>query len=790
MEQEEPQRAAVCSICGARNESFHLNYGAATCLGCRAFFRRVVQKAQTETLVCVAKSGFANGMCDVSYLVAEARKRRCGKCRFDRCLQVGMKPELVLDPGQKTIRFRKFINKQQKQAQKKEIRPEDVSDGTELKFPKKRKLSADGTAESLSPKNYRQILSSPYYASGSPSSSSSTSYWLAVNSEQHQHHFHNRVPTSFDDSPRFVELPQREKSADGIHRNTPEQDQALDLTNEVAEMSVESTTEAIQDIETTKAVTVIKEKVEAKTPSSPYYDDEEDDGGERRLPCVNYSTSDPRFRSRMLKYVSHLSHTWNAAIASIESEDDEDWLLPLIWLFLGESLAVSKEDLKHYLMRLAKIFRAFALQQPEFANLSSGDQRKLLCTHVPTFLQYILARFLHSESAAEQLRWITLKQKTDDIANSMNFEKMTLERFDMIFGLFEVTELKVKFRYEDNLEKMKNCDLQFDNNCVFVLMILFGNNCAVANGMFDSFKEIYDQVNDNRVLVDWCHDVLDTPLLEDMNDWHKSCAIMAQIFEDNIDWTHNLREEKQLVPFRQLFKREVVMKTSSEENFWITHQMDSMTRRLISVHVPDDTFELFLSYQYDGRFTPDKLKPFGEILEMRAMNAMNREKEFAALSPEKQADNIRTALPMALFAYIAQVETAGSVLKHMSIAMSPPDVEKLATFTRTSASKLRHITIRNVPPEIANKEVINELLDVSADIAKVTWNDLDAFKLLMLLMMSSGPDLKPVFKRYQKFWAEYSAKKNYSVSLNEIIEKVKIVGKLLPKMFKEPNHQS
>ncbi len=40
-EEQEPVRSRTCSVCGAVSEHFYLNYGAAACFSCRAFFRRV-----------------------------------------------------------------------------------------------------------------------------------------------------------------------------------------------------------------------------------------------------------------------------------------------------------------------------------------------------------------------------------------------------------------------------------------------------------------------------------------------------------------------------------------------------------------------------------------------------------------------------------------------------------------------------------------------------------------------------------------------------------------------------
>jgi hypothetical protein len=51
-----------------------------------------------------------NGDCELN---TESR-RHCKKCRYQRCLLAGMRPEAVLDTQQKKIHFRKYYSKQER----------------------------------------------------------------------------------------------------------------------------------------------------------------------------------------------------------------------------------------------------------------------------------------------------------------------------------------------------------------------------------------------------------------------------------------------------------------------------------------------------------------------------------------------------------------------------------------------------------------------------------------------------------------------------------------------------
>ncbi|XP_005090955.1 uncharacterized protein LOC101858831 [Aplysia californica] len=102
-----------CRVCGEAATGFH--YGVNTCGGCKGFFGRNLMRS--DALECVGK-----GQCEV---VAQGkRKRVCQKCRFEKCLRVGMSKDAIktgrysyIKKTQDTLELQKHLAKSGKEAQ-------------------------------------------------------------------------------------------------------------------------------------------------------------------------------------------------------------------------------------------------------------------------------------------------------------------------------------------------------------------------------------------------------------------------------------------------------------------------------------------------------------------------------------------------------------------------------------------------------------------------------------------------------------------------------------------------
>ncbi len=70
----------LCPVCGDKVSGYH--YGLLTCESCKGFFKRTVQNKKVYN--CVA---------DRSCVIDKTQRKRCPYCRFQKCLEVGMKLE-------------------------------------------------------------------------------------------------------------------------------------------------------------------------------------------------------------------------------------------------------------------------------------------------------------------------------------------------------------------------------------------------------------------------------------------------------------------------------------------------------------------------------------------------------------------------------------------------------------------------------------------------------------------------------------------------------------------------
>uniref|UniRef100_A0A8C9T743 Nuclear receptor domain-containing protein n=1 Tax=Scleropages formosus TaxID=113540 RepID=A0A8C9T743_SCLFO len=88
----EAELEELCPVCGDKVSGYH--YGLLTCESCKGFFKRTVQNNKRYTCA-------ENQDCKID----KTQRKRCPFCRFQKCLNVGMRLE-----GRRSFIFVCFIH--------------------------------------------------------------------------------------------------------------------------------------------------------------------------------------------------------------------------------------------------------------------------------------------------------------------------------------------------------------------------------------------------------------------------------------------------------------------------------------------------------------------------------------------------------------------------------------------------------------------------------------------------------------------------------------------------------
>ena len=92
--EDNPTNHILCQVCQEKAGK-HCYYGGQACISCRAFFRRSVQSASWARYVCTQQKN-----CEINLKT----RKNCQFCRYNACLDAGMKSQWVLNEEEK-IKF-------------------------------------------------------------------------------------------------------------------------------------------------------------------------------------------------------------------------------------------------------------------------------------------------------------------------------------------------------------------------------------------------------------------------------------------------------------------------------------------------------------------------------------------------------------------------------------------------------------------------------------------------------------------------------------------------------------
>ncbi|XP_064899152.1 nuclear receptor subfamily 1 group I member 3 isoform X2 [Columba livia] len=175
----EPEEEKVCAVCGDRANGYHFH--VMTCEGCKGFFRRSINKGVRFTCP------FSR-----SCPITKAKRRQCQACRLQKCLDVGMRKDMIM--SEEALRLRRALRGQRRREQPGEVTAEVTAE-----------VTVEVTAEQ---QELIAMLMAAHQRTFDPSFSQFTHYWPAVRlyvpSSQPQSPTQPGVPTEWPLSPRVA----------------------------------------------------------------------------------------------------------------------------------------------------------------------------------------------------------------------------------------------------------------------------------------------------------------------------------------------------------------------------------------------------------------------------------------------------------------------------------------------------------------------------------------------------------------------------------------------------------
>ncbi len=105
----------------------------------------------------------------------------------------------------------------------------------------------------------------------------------------------------------------------------------------------------------------------------------------------------------------------------------------------GNKSRLTKQEFREHIFRIASQFKLFAHKQATFCAFSKVDQELLLTRNTTLFINYILGRYIGSETGEEQLQWMLDANLPQNLSGTRP-EKISFNEFNEQLHMFEVQE--------------------------------------------------------------------------------------------------------------------------------------------------------------------------------------------------------------------------------------------------------------------------------------------------------------------------------------------------------------
>jgi len=465
------------------------------------------------------------------------------------------------------------------------------------------------------------------------------------------------------------------------------------------------------------------------------------------------------FRKHMIHKWNKIKKAWQWAFKA--SPVSEGFFRDLVACHLGCG-TMTRSALKGHLMGVARLFRDFALTQPEFNELCIHDQRQLLFGNAPVFLQFVIGRYLAAgtpEQQLDRLRGVALVN-TDRDYRQLRLSMITIASLNKATGLLSGGP-KVADHYQELcalLERMCAVLPADEDETLTPLLALV---CLFRTTFITHLNEgahVEDLASDVMLCVRWSNEVLGTVTEDQARELVECLEQMSSFFEEHVRWEE---EDSDGDGFLTVLEDEISPSYTMEEDRWLHRQFFKFTETFQGVNYGEATVRACLNYNYDVPLE----KSFGEqvILTMRERFfriLMDHEEFRERLNSREQMELYMRNVGNAVSLCIAKLETFETGYEQWRFSIGALDNALVQTTLKESlqARAIKKLTLSEVSGGSLDPAILtkfnNLVVNVSERVA-----DVEDFKIMSMLILFHGgvstgnPAPEHARQRYLRYYA-------------------------------------
>lgn len=751
---DDRQSFKTCSVCKDVSGHFYLNYGAATCFSCRAFFRRAHQKTKSPSFACK----------NDDKCVIKVDDRKCRACRYNLCIQAGMKPELVLDNEQKTARFRKLIEKKQ------ELDPSAPPTITIDNKPHRRK---DKEAQQLS-----QTINSPYQPKKrgrkpkittiqSPNEKESGpiddkmtqgSFFREENGADvyYMEPATKKNVTSSGTNKGPCELPECLASpTDDTRGNSLSQITKLDPPFNTSNPTTDILTcmahgYGIGQCTATQMVpgqacpltqNTFQQKLSYPQQTKPEEEDflklildmEGASGSYRNQEDTLCQSKSSGLDTTALDLAMKYQFCWMEAMSSMEVPQE---FLDNLSSFHNGYCELVPEQMKLHFSTFSKMFADFAFRQDQFRSLNNHDQRKLLERNTPLFAQYLIAQYLTAPTAKDQMRWLLFDhvEQVPSYSVSGGICPVSISQFSKSLNLFQDDM--------DMAEYFLLCQAVRDTGFNFQTVYLVAFACLYQMDYTIFFDDPYLIQAQSKILYQmstWANESLGgTPSYKALLAMLETLEKMSPFFQTSEDWRRTEEGSSRL-------KQSMLMPYTQEEEKWLCQQFEKLTVSFQEVSFGEEMINEFVTYNYDVPLSRAFIPNFMAVWVERHRHILKKHEEFNHLTWDEQAMIMQNSVYSAVALSISKLGSCENGNEQMNFAVGNVDnsiFKESYSGIVDQTKTLAKIRLKDVNPyaHLVDVELMQKYYHLMESLYPLVKNT-DSYKLLTMIIMFSESTL-------------------------------------------------